>query len=242
VNQKVYIHEFIDITGQNRARYMHHMAANWSPLAQRKRGQLCYGVWGAVGSTGRWPQVVNIWEEDGFAGLASSFRHELGHADLQDPDLAKWWAAAADLRSGGFDRILVPHPDTLTITELCQEGVGGEVYAHELIQVEPGTAWCFLDIALTDAYAGHDNHGWRLAGAWATAMRDNEECVLLWVIPSWEAWAAVEADEAAGRPRLLSRTTGLVRQRRRILLVDAPLSPFRTGRQPSEDDRIDWQA
>jgi hypothetical protein len=50
----------------------------------------------------------------------------------------------------------------------------------------------------------------------------------------------VEADESAGRARLLSRTTGLVRQRRRILLVDAPLSPFRTGRQPSEDDRTSW--
>jgi len=102
VNDKVYIHEFIDITKQNRARYMHHMAANWSPLARQKQGQLCYGIWGAVGSTGRWPQVVNIWEEDGFDGLASSFRHELGHVDLQDPDLAAWWAAAADLRSGGL--------------------------------------------------------------------------------------------------------------------------------------------
>jgi hypothetical protein len=27
---------------------------------------------------------------------------------------------------------------------------------------------------------------------------------------------------------------------RRILRVDAPLSPFRTGRQPGEDDRTSW--
>ncbi len=27
----------------------------------------------------------------------------------------------------------------------------------------------------------------------------------------------------------------------RVLLVDAPLSPLRTGRQPSRDDRTDWQ-
>jgi len=32
---------------------------------------------------------------------------------LQDPALEKWWAAAADLRSGGIDRLLVPHPDTV---------------------------------------------------------------------------------------------------------------------------------
>src|SRR5665213_4375226 len=70
VNEKVYIHEFIDIIGHNRGRYMYHMTANWSPAGQEDRHQLCYGVWGVVGSTGRWPQVVNIWEEDGFDGLA----------------------------------------------------------------------------------------------------------------------------------------------------------------------------
>jgi hypothetical protein len=241
VNEKVYIHEFIDITKQNRARYMHHMTANWSPIAQEKRRQLCYGVWGVVGSTGHWPQVVNIWEEDGFAGLASSFRQELGNAKLQDPALEKWWAAAADLRSGGFDRLLVPHPDTLTTEELCDAGVRGEVYAHEVIQVAPRTARSFLDLALGDAAAGYEEHRWRLAGAWQTAMRDNEECVLLWAIPSWEAWAAVEADESAGKQRLLYRVAPEIRRRQRILLVDSPLSPFRTGRQPSRDDRTGWQ-
>jgi hypothetical protein len=237
VNDKVYIHEFIDIAKQNRARYMHHMTANWSPIGQETRHQLCYGVWGVVGSTGPWPQVVNIWEEDGFAGLASSFRQELSNAKLQDPALEKWWAAAADLRSGGFDRILVPHPDMLTIEELCREGVRGEAYAHEVIQVAPRTARSFLDVAVQNT-AGE--HGWRLAGAWLTSMRDLEECVLLWAIPSWEAWAAVEADETAGGQRLLPKAAPLIRLRQRILLVDSPLSPFRTGRQPSRDDRTDW--
>jgi hypothetical protein len=95
----MYIHEFIDIIGHNRANYMHHMTANWSPIAQRERHQLCYGVWGTVGTTRRWPEVVNLWEEDGFDGLATSFRHEFNHATLQDPFLAKWWARAANFRS-----------------------------------------------------------------------------------------------------------------------------------------------
>ena len=76
MNDKVYIHEFIDILGHNRAKYMHHMTANWSPLAQETRGQKCFGVWATLGSTGPWPQVVNLWEEDGFAGLARSFAAE----------------------------------------------------------------------------------------------------------------------------------------------------------------------
>jgi hypothetical protein len=240
VNDKVYMHEFITITKQNRARYMHHMAANWSPIAQEQRHQLCYGVWGTVGSTGHWPQVVNIWEEDGFDGLAASFRLEFGNSTLQDPALEKWWAAAADLRSGGYDRLLVPHPETLTIEDLCKEEAGGEVYAHELIKVGPGSARRFLDAVLEEAADAHGRSSWRLAGAWWTAMCGDQECLLLWSIPSWEAWAAVERDVSRGRGELLSRSSVLIRERERILLVDSPLSPLRTGRQPSRDDRTDW--
>jgi hypothetical protein len=240
VNDKVYIHEFIHITKQNRSRYMHHMAANWSPIAQEQRHQLCYGIWGVVGSTGPWPQVVNIWEEDGFGGLASSFRTEFGHATLQDPALAKWWAAAAELRSGGFDRLIVPHPDTLTIEELTEAGVTGEVYAHELITVKPGTARQFLDEAVTQAGKAQSAYGWQLAGAWHTAMRNDDEVILLWAIPDWEAWAAAEHDAARGTEPLLPATRDAIMDRHRILLADAPLSPFKTRRQPNRDDRTDW--
>jgi hypothetical protein len=52
---------------------------------------------------------------------------------------------------GGSTRILVPHPDTLTVEELWRDGVRGEVYAHELIQVARQTARSFLDMAMEDA-------------------------------------------------------------------------------------------
>jgi hypothetical protein len=241
MNDKVYIHELIDITRQNRARYMHHMTANWSPIAQEQRHQLCYGVWGVVGSTGRWPQVVNIWEEDGFAGLARSFRTEFGNATLQDPALARWWAAAADLRSGGLDRLIVPHPDTLTIEELTGAGTRGEVYAHELITVRPGTARQFLDKAVTDADKSRASHGWQLVGAWHTAMRGDDEAILLWAIPAWEQWAAVEDAFVAGHEDvLLPQSRDAIETRQRVLLADSPLCPFRTGRQPGREDRTDW--
>ncbi|MFJ6574001.1 hypothetical protein ACIQNU_42060 [Streptomyces sp. NPDC091292] len=240
MNTKVYIHEFINVVGHNRARYMQHMAANWSPLAQEERSQLCYGIWGVVGSTGSWPQVVNIWEEDGFDGLAESFRHELGHRDLQDPALAKWWATAAEMRSGGFDRILVPHPKMPTVEELVSGGGHqGVAYAHEIITTSPGGAQRLLDAAWEDAEKIGANHRWRLIGAWTTAMRNRDECVLLWAIPSWGAWAGAESDAARGR-ELLPTTEVFVRSRQRILLADAPLSPTRTGRQPTRTDRVDW--
>jgi hypothetical protein len=246
VNDKVYIHEFINIIGHNRAKYMHHMTANWSPIGQQERHQLCYGVWGVVGSTRAWPEVVNIWEEDGFKGLASSFRYEFNHATLQDPKLATWWAEAANYRSGGFDRLLVPAPWTRTIEELCADGVRGEVYAHEQFQLPQGGARDFLSHVAETAIPLYSEYGWVLAGAWETAMRNGTECFLHWAIPSWEHWGAFEEaelapDTALGKWRRASyeRTTGC----ERFLVVDSPLSPFRTGRQPSVSDRVDsWDA
>ena len=117
-NNKVYIHELIDIIGPNRARYMHHMTANWCPTAREERNMSCFGVWGTVGSTWSWPEVVNLWELDGWDGLVANFVHELASPSLQDPALAKWWAAAAELRRGGLDRVLVPEPWSPTIEEL----------------------------------------------------------------------------------------------------------------------------
>jgi len=244
VNDKVYIHEFIDILGHNRARYMHHMTANWSPIAQEERHQLCYGVWGIVGTTRGWPEVLNMWEEDGFDGLAASFRHEFNHATLQDPKLAKWWAEAANYRRRGVDRVLVPAPWTRTIEELCADGVRGEVYAHEQFEVPQGTAREFLDRVADEALGLYEEHGWVLAGAWETAMRNESECFLLWAIPTWEQWASFEQAEGADTPlrrwkrQSYERTTS----GQRFLVVDAPLSPLRTGRQPAVEDRTDnWQ-
>lgn len=236
VNANVYIHELIDIRGHHRADYMQHMTANWSPNAQEDREQLCYGVWALLGSTGPWPQVVNMWEEAGWDGLASSFGGEAVGRGAQDPKLAKWWAKASEFRRGGFDRIVVPAPWTRTIEQLCAEGVRGECDAHELVTVRPGTATDLLERA-RDAAALHSAHAWELAGAFTTAMVNDDEALLLWAIPTWQQWADAEQDD-----RLTSWRRGLgATAWHRTLLVDAPLSPFRTGRQPARSDRTDWE-
>src|SRR2546421_12166527 len=103
---RVYIHEFVDITGHNRARYFQHITANWSPIGQKERNQRCFGVWGTVGSTGRWPEVINLWEYDNWAHLAENFRIEFSHPTLQDPSLTSWWAAAEGFRRGGVHPLL----------------------------------------------------------------------------------------------------------------------------------------
>jgi hypothetical protein len=238
-NPKIYIHELIEIRGHARAKYMHHMTANWCPIGREERGQLCYGVWGTVGSTGRWPEVVNLWEEDGWEGLARNLARETGHPGLQDPSLAAWWAEAARYRRGGTDRILIPAPWTRTIDELTGDSVRGVFYAHELVQVVPGGASDYLERVRELGAPAHAALQLELVGAFRTALRNDSECLLLWAIPSAEAWAGFEAlqDGDAGLRGFREATRGLALDWRRTLLVDAPLSPLRIGRQPDVSDR-----
>ena len=206
---------------------MQHMTANWSPIGQEERGQLCYGVWALLGSTGAWPKTVNMWEHTGWDGLAASFATEAVGRGAQDPALERWWAKAAEFRSGGVDRIMVPAPWTRTIEELCDDGVRGDVYAHELVDVEPGGRGRLLERA-RDAAPAARRHGWELFGAFTTAMANDDEALLLWSIPTWQQWADGERDASSPRWR---RRLG-AHTLHRVLLVDAPLSPLRTGRQP----------
>ena len=241
MNEKLYIHEYVEIVGHNRAKYMYHMTANFSPMAQEDRHQMCYGVWGVLGSTGRWPEVVNIWELESFDAAAPYFRHEVGDPTMQDPRMARWWAAAVPMRRGGDDRLLVPAPWTRTIDELCADGVTGEVYAHEQIGVRAGSSADYLELLRDRGRAVRARYGWELAGAWETAMVDDSECFVLWSIPTWEQWVEFEKaqrsddDIMAFRRDARELTTSITR----ILLVDSPFCPFKTGRQPLRSDRTE---
>ena len=76
--------------------------------------------------------------------------------------MAQWWATAAEFRSGGFDRLLVPAEWSPTITELCAQGAGGAAYAHDQIRVPAGKATDFLELAATS----EDPSMQRMAGGW----------------------------------------------------------------------------
>lgn len=239
MSERVYIHELVNIVGHNRAHYMHHITANWGPIGREERGQRCFGVYGTVGSTGAWPEVINIWEYAGWDALADNFDHELSHPTLQDPALADWWAAAAGFRSGGFDRILVAAPWMRSIDELCAAGVRGTVYAHEIVRVHAGTASSVLDAVRDIGVDAYGAHGLEPVGAWRTAMCGEAEVLLLWASPDWRTWGRFEAAQRTA-PELVAWTRAVepfVERTDRFLVVDAPLSPLRTGRQPQISDR-----
>ena len=236
---KVYIHELIDIIGHGRARYLHHMTANWCPIALEERDQRCLGVWATIGSTGAWPQVVNMWELDGWDGLAANFAHETAGGRDQDPSLAQWWAVAASLRRGGFDRIVVPTTWTRSVEELCAAGVRGEVYAHELYEVPPGRSPDLLAALEAEGVPAVQQLGLEAVGAYDVAMVGQREAVVVWAIPDWPTWTAFEqAWERGGALQPWAEVLqGLGARWHRQLMVDAPLSPLRIGRQPQASDR-----
>ncbi len=238
-NEKIYIHELIDVIGHNRARYMHHMTANWCPVGIAERNQRCFGVWATVGSTGAWPQVVNLWELEGWDGLAANFEHELVGQGAQDPSLAEWWAVAADLRRGGVDRIVVPEPWSPTIDELTGAGVNGTVYLHELVTVPVGRSRGFLAALEVSGRSAVEAFGLCCVGAFRVAMSTDTEAVVIWAAPDLPAWAAFERgwDDGSLAP-WRAVLDALEARVHRTLMVDAPLSPMRLGRQPQASDRL----
>lgn len=231
---RVYIHELVDVIGTERARYQHHMTANWCPEAGPLRRQRCFGVFSTVGSTGRWPQVVNMWEYDSWDDLAHNFSVELVGAGHRDPMLEAWWREAARFRTGGLDRILVAHDVSAGIVDWCARGgTGAAAYVHEIIRTDVDCAEALADAVAEDRDELSARFGMELVGLWRTAMRAHDEVVVLRAVPEWSRWADFEAWSsdagASGPPGTVSLE--------RTVLVDAELSPLRIGRQPSAEDR-----
>jgi hypothetical protein len=217
------------------------MTANWVPTALAERGQRCLGVWSVVGSTGEWPQVLNMWELDGWDGLVRNLEVELAGGRDQDPSLAEWWAEAAALRRGGTDRIVVAEPGTRGVEALIADGVRGTAYAHELYTVPPGRATELLEMVDGELRRLYDGFGIGHVGTYRVAMVNDSEAIALWAIPDFGAWAELERASLAGGGELGAwkrSTSAIGADWRRILLVDSPLSPLRIGRQPSVADRV----
>jgi hypothetical protein len=90
------------------------------------------------------------------------------------------------------------------------------------------------------ARAEFERHQVRLVGAFRTAMRSDDEAIVIWAIPSFAVWAAVERglDHDSSMRSWRTRQGELGARVQRTLLVDAPLSPLRIGRQPEASDRL----
>jgi len=192
-NRKLYLHETIHVIGTGSEAYKRHTGER---TPSGPAGALV-GTWQQSGSTGDWPRVVNLWEMDGWEGWAGILEHQYAGGE-QPAELAKWWRAAAKLRSGGFDRILEPASFCPTREELIRANVRGRAFIQEIATVVPGAADAYLEEVEAHWLAPAARRGLTLAGAWRTAMRDTE-AVLLWCLPTLADYTRHLSDFASGR-------------------------------------------
>jgi hypothetical protein len=237
--ERIYLHEVIDIILSGRVNYFDHMMkglVDWG----HDRGMRIHGIWGTLGSTARWPEVINIWEYGDWANVANIFAHETrGHPGMQDPALKEWWLIAQKYRSGGFDRLMQARDCSIDADDLETKGIAGhDVFRHEIVGVQPGEANKYLDRIEGEWAPYLKTLGIELVGAYRTLLRDDSEAILVWSCPTWENWGDAEKaiDQGDQGKAWRASVRPMVTNFRTDLMVSAPRSPTKTGRQPSRDD------
>lgn len=172
----LFLHEVVDIVGRGGAAYMAHVVA-FDAAATADRGLALLGTWEVVGTTGRWPQVVNLWELDGWDGW-----RRLGQRTNVDKaantELAAWWDEAYERRSGGVDRLLRGRSGCPTLASLTAAGVQGTWFVHERSEVRPGAGPDYLAAVREQRVPAMAERGIHLVGLYDTVLDDTEVCTI----------------------------------------------------------------
>lgn len=175
-DQPLFLHEVIDIVGRGGRAYMEHVR-DFDAGAAADRGLELLGTWEVVGSTGRWPQVVNVWELDGWDGWAR-LAERTNVAKAGNAELAEWWDEAFRRRTGGFDRLLRGAPGCPTLASLAAGRVRGTWFVHELSEVRPGAGPEYLAATLAERVPAMAARGIELVGLYDAVLTDTEVCTI----------------------------------------------------------------
>ncbi len=176
--RELYLHETVDIVGEGAVPYMERSVLGFHAETAAARGLTLFGTWYVQGSTGRWPQVVNVWElVDGWEGWRRLCERTALKREANE-ELRVWWKEAAQWRSGGLDRLMGGVPGCPTLAELVARGTRGTLFVHELTRVRPGAGPEYL-AALREEWAPvMAEHRHELVGLWEVLLGDTEVCTL----------------------------------------------------------------
>lgn len=206
--RNVYLHEIIDIVGEGAMPYMDLTTARGAGDASGGTLGLV-GTWYTMGSTGRWPQVINLWEcVDGWNG----WRALMERTNLRrttTPELEEWWRDALKARTGGFDRLMAGAPGCPSMADLADAEIRASVFVHELSQCRPGAALDYL-AAVREVWAPiARDYGHQLVGSYEVLLTDTE-VMTIWATSTEEHCRFMEAategtDERIARWRSRAR-------------------------------------
>jgi hypothetical protein len=219
-DRNLYLHELIDIVGEGAMRYMEH-TIGFNAEAASDRGLELVGTWYTMGSTGRWPQVVNLWESvDSWSG----WRRLMEATNLRrtrNPELVEWWQEALKTRTGGFDRLLGGAPGCPSLADLRANGVCGSVFVHELSEVRPGAALDYLAAVHEVRLPLLADYGHELVGLYEVLMTD-VEVVTIWATDPTGHEALMRAADEGGDERVVqwhkeARVAGRTRWREELM-------------------------
>jgi len=211
--RNVYLHEIIDIVGEGAMPYMEHTVARGASDASGGTLGLV-GTWYVMGSTGRWPQVVNLWE---CVGGWDGWRALMERTNLQrtrTPELEEWWRRALEVRTGGFDRLMAGAPGCPSLADLTASGLTASVFVHELSRCRAGAALDYLAAVREEWAPVLADHGHTPVGLYEVLLTDREVMTIWATDPS--AHCALMAAEVEGTDDRIARW----RERARTFLTD----------------------
>jgi hypothetical protein len=187
----LYLHEIIDIVGTGQEAYLGTVGERARHSESQGISRLM-GTWKVIGSTHRWPLVVNLWEMDGWEHWAETLERQF-LPEKVDHALAPWWAKATAWRSGGFDRILEPAPYSPTRAHLRESGLCSWVCTHTTYQLHPGRRAQFLAVFGAALKPALERRGLTLFGAYAATMR-SDEVIAIWAAADFRSLCAAQAE------------------------------------------------
>ncbi len=178
----LYLHETIDIIGDGQQAYLDSVGERASHSERQGLSRLM-GTWKVIGSTARWPRVVNLWEMDSWSHWAEALERQF-IPEKRDPHLGPWWSKATQWRSGGFDRILEPAAYSPTRDELRALGLRAWVCVQSIVRLTPGQRRPYLDAVGGELRPLLEARGLTLMGAYVVPMR-SEEAIVIWAAPDF---------------------------------------------------------
>ena len=204
----MYLHEVVDIVGEGAMPYMALTAERGASDASGATLELV-GTWYTMGSTGRWPQVINLWEcVDAWEG----WRRLMERTNLrrtQNPDLESWWRTALEVRTGGFDRLLAGAPGCPSLADLRADDVHASVFVHELSRCRAGAALDYLAAVRDEWQPVLADYGHRPVGLYEVLLTDREVLTIWGTDPAshcaLQRAAAEASDDRVARWRAHAR-------------------------------------